>query len=43
MFSVLPGTIGAFQATEVIKLALSSGEPLIGRLLLYDALEMSFE
>lgn len=43
VFSVLPGTIGAFQATEVIKLALSSGEPLIGRLLLYDALEMSFE
>lgn len=43
VFGVLPGTIGSIQATEVIKLALGSGEPLVGRLLLYDALEMSFQ
>lgn len=43
VFGVLPGTIGSIQATEVIKLALGGGEPLVGRLLLYDALEMSFQ
>lgn len=43
VFGVLPGTIGSIQATEVIKLALGSGDPLVGRLLLYDALEMSFQ
>jgi adenylyltransferase/sulfurtransferase len=43
VFGVLPGTIGTLQATEVIKLLLGIGDPLIGRLLLYDALEMSFE
>ncbi len=43
VFGVLPGTIGSIQATEVIKLALGSGTGLAGRLLLYDALEMSFQ
>ena len=41
VFGVLPGTIGTIQATEVIKLILGIGEPLIGKLLLYDALSMS--
>ena len=40
VLGVLPGTIGAMQATEAIKLILGIGEPLIGRLLLYDALTM---
>ncbi|HWQ46208.1 MAG TPA: molybdopterin-synthase adenylyltransferase MoeB [Longilinea sp.] len=40
VFGVLPGTVGTIQATEVIKLILGIGKPLIGRLLLYDALEM---
>jgi len=39
----LPGTIGTLQATEAIKLILGTGEPLIGRLLLYNAQDMSFE
>jgi rhodanese-related sulfurtransferase len=39
---VLPGLVGVIQATEVIKLILGIGEPLIGRLLLVDALGMSF-
>jgi adenylyltransferase/sulfurtransferase len=43
VLGVLPGTIGAIQATEAIKLVLGEGEPLIGRLLLYDALNMSFD
>jgi molybdopterin/thiamine biosynthesis adenylyltransferase/rhodanese-related sulfurtransferase len=38
VLGVLPGTMGLLQATEVIKLILGQGEPLIGRLLLYDAL-----
>jgi sulfur-carrier protein adenylyltransferase/sulfurtransferase len=38
VLGVLPGTMGLLQATEVIKLILGEGEPLIGRLLLYDAL-----
>ena len=38
MFGVLPGLIGMIQATETIKLILGAGDPLIGRLLLYDAL-----
>ena len=42
VLGVLPGVIGAIQATEAIKLIIGQGEPLIGRLLLYDALEMSF-
>jgi adenylyltransferase/sulfurtransferase len=40
---VLPGTIGTLQATEAIKLLLGIGEPLIGELMLYDALSMSFD
>ena len=43
VLGVLPGTIGTLQATEAIKLILGIGEPLIGRLLLYNALDMSFE
>ncbi len=43
VFGVLPGTIGSIQATEVIKLIIGIGEPLIGKLLLYDALEMSIQ
>jgi len=43
VFGVLPGTIGTIQATEVIKLILGIGEPLIGKLLLYDALTMSLQ
>jgi sulfur-carrier protein adenylyltransferase/sulfurtransferase len=43
VLGVLPGTIGAIQATEAIKLVLGVGESLIGRLLLYDATTMSFD
>ncbi len=43
VFGVLPGTIGTFQASEVIKLILEIGEPLIGKLLLYDALDNSLQ
>jgi len=39
---VLPGIIGVIQATEAIKLLIGIGEPLIGRLLTYDALGMRF-
>lgn len=42
VLGVLPGLIGLIQATEAIKLILGKGEPLIGRLLLYNALEMRF-
>lgn len=42
VLGLLPGTIGIIQATEVVKLILGIGEPLIGRMLTYDALEMSF-
>jgi molybdopterin/thiamine biosynthesis adenylyltransferase/rhodanese-related sulfurtransferase len=41
VLGVLPGTMGLLQATEVIKLILGEGEPLIGRLLMYDALSAS--
>src|SRR3954449_12532620 len=41
VLGVLPGTMGLLQATEVIKLVTGAGEPLVGRLLLYDALEAS--
>lgn len=41
VLGVLPGTMGLLQATEVVKLILGVGEPLIGRLLMYDALEAS--
>jgi adenylyltransferase/sulfurtransferase len=43
VFGVLPGTIGTLQATETLKLILGIGEPLIGKLLIYDALAMSFD
>jgi molybdopterin/thiamine biosynthesis adenylyltransferase/rhodanese-related sulfurtransferase len=42
VLGLLPGTIGLLQATEVVKLILGVGEPLIGRLLTYDALETQF-
>jgi molybdopterin/thiamine biosynthesis adenylyltransferase/rhodanese-related sulfurtransferase len=42
VLGVLPGVIGTIQATEAIKLLLEIGEPLVGRYLLYDALEGSF-
>ena len=42
VLGVLPGLLGVIQATEVIKLILGTGEPLIGRLLLVDALDMRF-
>ena len=38
----MPGIIGVIQATETIKLIIGKGEPLIGRLLMYDALGMRF-
>ncbi len=43
VLGVLPGTVGLIQATEVVKLILGQGEPLIGRLLMYDALSMNFK
>lgn len=43
VLGVLPGVIGSIQATETLKLLLGIGEPLIGRLLLYNALDMSFD
>ena len=43
MLGVLPGVIGSLQGTEALKLVLGIGEPLIGRLLLFDALEASFD
>jgi adenylyltransferase/sulfurtransferase len=43
VLGVLPGLIGTIQATETIKLILGAGEPLIGRLLLVDALRMQFK
>src|SRR5437588_11706048 len=42
VLGILPGTIGLIQATEAVKLILGIGEPLVGRLLLYDALTMRF-
>ena len=42
VLGILPGTIGLIQATETVKLILGIGEPLVGRLLLYDALVMRF-
>ncbi|MBM4068675.1 MAG: molybdopterin-synthase adenylyltransferase MoeB [Planctomycetes bacterium] len=43
VLGILPGLIGCIQATEAVKLILGRGSPLIGRLLLYDALEMRFQ
>ena len=42
VLGVLPGTIGLLQATEVVKLILGIGSPLVGRLLMYDALDQKF-
>jgi adenylyltransferase/sulfurtransferase len=42
VLGVLPGIVGTIQATEAIKLIIGSGQPLIGRLLLFDALRMQF-
>ena len=43
VFGVLPGTIGTLQATEALKVLLGIGRPLIGKLLVYEALSMSFD
>jgi adenylyltransferase/sulfurtransferase len=43
VLGVLPGVMGSLQATEAIKLLLGIGEPLLGRLLVYDALSLSFD
>jgi len=43
VLGILPGTIGTLQATEAIKLIVGIGEPMIGRMLIYDALAMSFD
>ena len=42
VLGILPGMVGTIQATEAIKLLLGIGRPLVGRLLLFDALELSF-
>src|SRR5512145_48604 len=42
VLGILPGAIGVIQATETVKLILGIGEPLVGRLVLYDALAMRF-
>ena len=42
VLGILPGLVGVIQATEVIKLILGIGEPLVGRLLMVDALGMNF-
>jgi adenylyltransferase/sulfurtransferase len=42
VLGVLPGTVGIIQATETVKLILGIGEPLVGRLLMFDALDMTF-
>ena len=42
VLGILPGLVGVMQATEVVKLILGAGDPLIGRLLLIDALGMKF-
>ncbi len=43
VLGVLPGTIGTLQATEAIKLIIGIGKPLIGRMILYDGLDMTFD
>ena len=42
VFGVLPGIVGTIQATEAIKILLGTGDPLVGRLLLFDAMRMRF-
>jgi adenylyltransferase/sulfurtransferase len=43
VLGVLPGTIGTLQATEALKVLLGIGDSMVGRLLLYNALDMSFD
>jgi adenylyltransferase/sulfurtransferase len=43
VLGILPGVVGGIQATEALKILLGIGEPLVGRLLLYDALAMGFD
>ncbi len=43
VLGILPGLVGLIQATEAIKLIIGKGTPLVGRLLLFNALEMTFE
>ena len=43
VLGVLPGVMGSLQATEAIKVLLGIGEPLVGRLLVYDALSLTFQ
>jgi adenylyltransferase/sulfurtransferase len=43
IFSALPGIVGTMQASEILKLILGIGLPLLGRLLLYDAFHMRFQ
>jgi adenylyltransferase/sulfurtransferase len=43
VFGVLPGIVGCIQATEAIKLITGVGDPLVGRLLIFDAMEMDFQ
>ncbi|CAN0456149.1 unnamed protein product, partial [Hapterophycus canaliculatus] len=43
VLGILPGVVGCIQATEVIKILLGKGDVLSGRLLVYDALKMSFK
>ena len=43
VLGVLPGTVGAIQATEAVKLVVGVGDPLVGRLLFYDAADTTFE
>jgi len=42
VLGILPGIVGVIQAAEAVKLILNEGKPLVGRLLLFDALEMKF-
>jgi adenylyltransferase/sulfurtransferase len=43
VLGVLPGILGTLQAAEALKLVLGIGAPLIGRLLIFDALGMTFD
>jgi adenylyltransferase/sulfurtransferase len=43
VLGILPGTIGTLQATEALKVLLDIGDPMIGKLLIYNALDMSFD
>ena len=42
MLGVLPGIVGLVQATETVKMILGKGESLVGKLLMFDALDMQF-